>query len=203
MVRFHPGLLTMPRYANRQSGSAQTRGFAGSIPALGTRRIRPRGAAECSPACHAGDRGFKSHRGRSTWHGAPIRQSDQTQTLVDGGSSPSRATETTCVGWALASPSGCNPLAIAVAVRLRPDALTTWPVLLTVQDTRPSFCCYGFDSRTGYSVTSLQVRQVSNWLSYGRCARLDTGTCNLTRVGQCSSRPHKPGLPGATPGPAI
>jgi hypothetical protein len=36
MVRFHPGLLTMPRYANRQSGSAQTRGFAGSIPALGT-----------------------------------------------------------------------------------------------------------------------------------------------------------------------
>ena len=32
------GLLTMPRYANRQSGSAQTRGFAGSIPALGTRR---------------------------------------------------------------------------------------------------------------------------------------------------------------------
>jgi hypothetical protein len=38
MVRFHPGLLTMPRYANRQSGSAQTRGFAGSIPALGTRR---------------------------------------------------------------------------------------------------------------------------------------------------------------------
>ena len=36
MVRFHPGLLTMPRYANRQSGSAQNRGFAGSIPALGT-----------------------------------------------------------------------------------------------------------------------------------------------------------------------
>ena len=35
--------------------------------------IRPRGAAECSPACQAGDRGFKSHRGRSVWHGAPIR----------------------------------------------------------------------------------------------------------------------------------
>ena len=27
-------------------------------------QIRPRGVAECSPACHAGDRGFKSHRGR-------------------------------------------------------------------------------------------------------------------------------------------
>ena len=36
--------------------------------------------------------GFKTHRGRSTWHGVSIRQSDQAQTLVDGGSSPSRAT---------------------------------------------------------------------------------------------------------------
>ena len=36
--------------------------------------------------------------------------------------------------------------------------------------------------------------QGPNWLSYGRCARFDTGTCNL-RVGQCSSGPHKPGLP--------
>ena len=26
--------------------------------------LRPRGAAECSPACHAGDRRFKSGRGR-------------------------------------------------------------------------------------------------------------------------------------------
>ena len=36
----------------------------------------------------------------------------------------------------------------------------------------------------------------------GRCARLDTETCNL-RVGQCSFGPHKPERPGATPGPAI
>ena len=27
---------------------------------------------ECSPACHAGGRGFKSHRGRLIRHGAPI-----------------------------------------------------------------------------------------------------------------------------------
>ncbi len=27
---------------------------------------------ECSPPCHGGDRGFKSHRGRlTTWHGTP------------------------------------------------------------------------------------------------------------------------------------
>src|SRR5687768_3855302 len=40
MVRLHPGPLIAknksPRYANWQSGSAQTRGFAGSTPALGT-----------------------------------------------------------------------------------------------------------------------------------------------------------------------
>ena len=31
------------------------------------------------------------------------------------------------VGWALASPGGCSPLArVAVAVRLRPDALSFW-----------------------------------------------------------------------------
>jgi hypothetical protein len=48
----------------------------------------------------------------------------------------------------------------------------------------------------------LQVRQVPSWVSYARSARLDTGTCNLTRVGQCSFGPHKPERPGATPGPA-
>ena len=32
-----------------------------------------------------------------------------------------------CVGWALASPGGCSPLALeAVAVRLRPDAFSSW-----------------------------------------------------------------------------
>ena len=35
----------------------------------------------------------------------------------------------------------------------------------------------------------------------GRCARLDTGACNL-RVVAGSTRSHKPGQPGATPGPA-
>ncbi len=47
----------------------------------------------------------------------------------------------------------------------------------------------------------LQARQVPNWLSYGRCARFDTGACNL-RVGAGSTGPHTPGTPGATPGPA-
>ena len=66
------------------------------IPPGPLRQHCPRGAAECSPRCQRGDRGFKSHRGRSTkWHGAPIRQSDGFQTSVDVGSTPSRATSTT------------------------------------------------------------------------------------------------------------
>ncbi len=53
----------------------------------------------------------------------------------------------------------------------------------------------------------LQARQVPNWLSYGRCARFDTGACN------CGWAKAQPGLislddprcaavPGATPEPA-
>ncbi len=56
-----------------------------------------------------------------------------------------------------------------------------------------------FDSPLGH--WTLQARQVPNGLSYGRCARFDTGACN-SRVGQCSAGFHKPGSPGATPGPA-
>jgi hypothetical protein len=51
---------------------------------------------------------------------------------------------------------------------------------------------------------TLQARQVPNWLSYGRFARLDTGACNynMMRVGAGSTGPHKPGPRGATPRPA-
>jgi len=35
-----------------------------------------------------------------------------------------RGGERNCVGWASASPSGCNPPAIAVQVQLLPDTLS-------------------------------------------------------------------------------
>ena len=73
MVRFHPGLLTMPRYANRQSGSAQTRGFAGSIPALGTRRNTSSWSSGVL-ACLSRRRPWvqiPSGTLSTTWHGTP------------------------------------------------------------------------------------------------------------------------------------
>ncbi len=48
--------------ASTEGWSQRCCGFQSRLSYLQT--IRPRGAAECSPACHAGDRGFKSHRGR-------------------------------------------------------------------------------------------------------------------------------------------
>ncbi len=48
----------------------------------------------------------------------------------------------------------------------------------------------------------LQVRQVPSWVSYARPARLDTGTCNLTRMGQCSVEFHMLRPPCATPASA-
>ena len=89
---------------------------------------------ECSPPCHGGDHGFKSHRGRSTARYAN-RQSGQAQTLVKFvGSTPTRATG--CVGWALASPSGCNPPASSCAGST-PARRTDRPVRLSVRGHQP------------------------------------------------------------------
>jgi hypothetical protein len=90
MVQLHPGLLTCPgtpigRAAwlkprrlpvrlrpwarpGRQSGRPpwlRTRDAAGPNPAWAIGNILSSWSSlECSPACHAGDRGFKSRRGR-------------------------------------------------------------------------------------------------------------------------------------------
>ena len=76
----------------RTSGSEPT--DVGSTPAPGTpcrelplfERVRTNSSSwsslECSPPCHGGDRGFKSHRGRSKTRYANW-QSGQAQTLVN------------------------------------------------------------------------------------------------------------------------
>ncbi len=83
---------------------------------------------ESSLPCHGGDRGFKSRLGRSTARYANGKAA-KLKTWCLGVQLPPvlvRSQESGIrqrVGWAWASPRGCNPHAIAVQVQLLPDAL--------------------------------------------------------------------------------
>src|SRR5262245_14943815 len=78
---------------------------------LPTNNTSSQSSQECSPPCHGGDRRFKSDRGRL------LKTSDSAvRKLAKRRSSNLRALWVrlppvllTCVGWALASLSGCNP----------------------------------------------------------------------------------------------
>ena len=92
-------------------------------PELLTRNTSSRSSLECSPPCHGGDRRFKSDRGRLTRRGTQTGKAAKLKPSRPVGSTPTRATET-CVGWALARLSGCNPPALgALQVQLLPGAL--------------------------------------------------------------------------------
>ncbi len=101
---------------------------------------------ECSPACHAGDRGFKSHRGRFLIVARELgvrrvvivhrcdafestrlaryanRQSGEAQTFVSAGSTPACATDHPSAGHWRAQVAVTHPPR-AVQVRLLPDGL--------------------------------------------------------------------------------
>jgi hypothetical protein len=121
MVQLHPGLLTNaqvrqlaerlglnPRDSRFDSSSGHIRlgrqlaDHLGLEPGMLWVRIPPEllkyilsswSSLECSPACHAGDRGFKSHRGRSIARYANLakRRSSNLRDFV--GSTPTRATD--------------------------------------------------------------------------------------------------------------
>jgi hypothetical protein len=131
---------------------------------------------ECSPACHAGDRGFKSHRGRLygtvrqsgratdlkrpwMWVRLPPVLLEQQHASVGHWQAPLAVNQSS--EWTLAvqlrpgAPFGgckyerrrsCEQIA---RTSLMPADSKARPVLLMAQDARPSFSRYGFDSRTG------------------------------------------------------
>ena len=131
-----------------------------------------------------------------------------------GGSTPSRRTDNLARS---SNGSGYETLILVIRVRLpygllTPSAATCLHGVKRWQHSQVAEQVYARRSerraRKGMRVQlspwllSFAGGQAPNQLSCGRCARLDTGTCNLLRVGQCSFGPHKPERPGATPGPA-
>ena len=87
---------------------------------------------------------------------------------------------TTCVGWALVSPRGCNPHAEKLWRFDSVPAHSTRLVLLTVQDAGLSIRRCGFESRTSCSqhgqVVEWQTRDAQNVVPIGR------GSSNLPLV---------------------
>ena len=112
-----------------------------------------RSSPECSPPCQGGDQGFKSPRGRflTIRRGAQSGKAAKLKPSWSVGSTPTRVTNFICVGWALASLSGCNPPAFGLwrFNSVPTHSQTTWPVRLAVQDAGPSSRRGGFESRTG------------------------------------------------------
>ena len=130
---------------------------------------------------------------------------------------PPAPLRTTCVGWASACPTACKAASPKGYAGSTPARRTRYgPFVYRCRTLAPqagkagsiparaaekhdqvaqtgrratlrTSCrkAWEFDSPLGHS---LQARQVPNWLSYGRCARFDTGACN------CGWTQVQPGL---------
>ena len=173
---------------------------------------------ECSPACHAGDRGFKSHRGRWKTARYANRQSGEAQTFVNVcgfDSHPCYSRTITCVGWALASPAGCKPV-------VPRDSGGSIPSRRTLEQTTPRRGAMlvlqrGFQSRPrALRFPSESLKNAAKWWNLGRHATLRT-SCPLRawefesplgywterlQVGWCPVGFHKPDPSGSIPEPA-
>ena len=128
MVRLHPGLIDFAQI--RQL--AERLGLNPSVcrtstPALGTSGIHTssQSSPECSPPCHGGDRGFKSHRGRLQQLGTVRQPAERpSSNLGDCGfdSLPCYLKHHASAGHWRAQVAVTHPPR-AVQVRLLPDAL--------------------------------------------------------------------------------
>ena len=122
-----------------------------------------RSSPECSPACHAGDRGFKSHRGR--FHSARYAnwQSGEAQTFATCGFDSrlchmrSRHSTNRVVFLVAVCKTVVNETSEVDDERFEsftthwmPCRIESRPVRLSAQDGGPSSRKGGFDSRTGH-----------------------------------------------------
>ena len=159
---------------------------------------------ECSPACHAGDRGFKSHRGRfhSTVRKPGKRRSSNLRDC-EFDSHPCYLIGS-CSSWLPVQQSSQNKRGGRREVQVLHDPLT----MARSSNGRMR----DPHSRDAGSIPA-RVTNNSQVLELGSTRRSERrALCGmgvrispwlLTRVSQCSVRPHKPCLSGAIPEPAM
>ena len=157
---------------------------------------------ECSPACHAGDRGFKSHRGRSIARYANWK-SGEAQTFATlwvrlppvlfaelcSSRLPVKQLSQNKRGGPREVQFLHDSLARSSNGRMRdPHSRDAGSIPARVTD-NSQVVELGYTRRSERRALCGMGVRISPWL--------------LTRVSQCSRGPHKPAAPGATPGPAI
>ena len=181
---------------------------------------------ECSPACHAGDRGSKSRRGRwMTRRGKrpsqelavrrsreagmaryANRQSGQASNLGDCGFDSRLRHLKPCVGWATVSPTACKAAASGCAGST-PARRTAKHGLFVYRLRTPAPHAGKAGSIPARAAEHDQVAQlVDARRSERRAVRLGSSNLPLVtdtcRRGRCPTGSHKAGAPGSIPGPA-
>ena len=161
---------------------------------------------ECSPACHAGDRGFKSHRGRLK--NGVVRKSAKRRSsnLRDCGFDSRPRHLKTCVGWASVSLTDCKSAAFGCAGSTparRTDNMARSSIGLGRQP-----LTLARRVRFPHGLLNGQVAQLEDARRSERRARKGLGvqispwSLTYCRRGRCPTGSHKAGAPGSIPGPA-
>ena len=180
---------------------------------------------ECSPACHAGDRGFKSHRGRFLRKASPgaVRNSAKRRSSNlrhSAGSIPACATH-----WVVLLAAVCKAVVAKQARRATRGSIPSRPTRfgLFVYRLRTPASQAGkagsIPARVARNTCSIQIHGQVVEPGYARRSerRAVTGMgvrlfpwslgagltqFTLTQADQCPAGPHKPSSSGATPEPA-
>ena len=106
--------------------------------------------------------------------------------------------------WPVLLTAGCEPLKLAIRVQVPYGSLTQPSGGTGIRATLRTSCPLGHASSTLALATDIAgaAGAQSGFISPTSPARYRDLQLDMLRVGQCSFGPHKPELPGATPGPA-